>query len=159
MKKYFLIPLMAVAMIIVGCSDDDDSNGGNGSSGGASPATYTGTWELVSVTYFVDFGEVGSFSETLSADSCMPKPVTVFNADSTVTTVNFDIDSNENCDVLETLEGTYESLENGNYLLSLEENGQIEQEEVELELSDENNTLRIVFEDVDGEYRTRWTRQ
>lgn len=159
MKKYFLLPLMAAALIFTGCDEDDDDNGGNGG-GSEAPASIVATWELVSVTYFVEIGDVGEFSETLAADNCNPKPETIFNADGTVTTVNFEIDSNEECEVLETLEGTYEEMEGDDkYLLTLEENGQEEQEEVEILLSDENNTLRIIFEDGDGEYRTRWIRQ
>jgi len=141
MKKYFILPLMLAALMFVGCNDDDDNGGG----GDASPATVVGTWEVTSTTTAFEFDTLGTtFEQELSAESCTPTPLTVFNADGTLTTTDFELgtdsEGNINCEVFETLSGTYDLIQGNTYSIDVEGEDPIE---VLLILSDSNNTLEL----------------
>lgn len=159
MKKFLIFPLMAVAMMFVGCSDDDDNGGG----GSASPASVVGTWNVTSTITVFEIDTVGTTEEfELSTESCSPTPTTVFNADGTMTTAEFELDfdfeGNEDCEVFGDLSGTYEQVEGDTYLIQV---GEDEPETARLVLSNGNNTLDIVLDDDDdnSQFIIRHSRQ
>ena len=104
---------------------------------------------MTAVITVFEIDTVGTTEEfELSAESCSPTPTTVFNADGTMTTAEFDLtldsEGNEDCEVLEDISGTYEQVEGDTYTIEV---GNEAAEEVRLVLSNDNNTLDIVFGD------------
>lgn len=161
MKKLFFLPLMATALIFAGCSDDDDNGGGPP----AGPATLVGEWRAVTVISTFDADELGSFEEAYSTNVCDEEVFTVFSADSTFQSTEINIEEDfeteeTECEIGETFTGTYEQIEGDTFLIvytSGEDEGV--QEQVQLILSNNNNTLDVVFEDFFGTYTIRHSRE
>ncbi len=161
MKKLFFMPLMATALIFAGCSDDDDNGGGPP----AGPATVVGEWRATTVIASFDAGELGTFDETYPTSACDEEIIAVFTAEGTFETLDFEIDSDfeteeVECEIGEMITGTYEQVDGNTYTLTYtsgEDEG--EEDEVQLILSNNNNTLDVVFEDLFGTFTIRHTRQ
>lgn len=126
MKKVLFLFMLALSIAITSCSSDDDS------SGPASGDAVVGSWEIYEVHSKFNLEDFGTVEETISTSTCNPTPIATFGADGSLNLtdfeVEFDFDDNEDCFIDGELQGTWEDLGDGEFLLIIDgdaENAQI----------------------------------
>lgn len=139
MKKVKLLAFLFLTLSLSSCSKDDD--------GGTNANTIVGLWKIDSIVFDGEIEEL---------DNCESQNTLEFSNDGTYTSTGYDDFNPQNqCEVYEVLEGTWEFVSGNDYKIT----GEGETTNIEIIFSDNNNKFSSTDVETDEgvEYTTTIT--